>query len=599
MVEYEKNMQVLNNDKVDAVQKSECVKNLELLKSRKPDVLTFRDRNHIIKNVRHWKCFDQYKDWRVSDFYTRIVGYILNIDNLKLLEETVTQVFVVCNSDSIETGSKRHEALEAIKNKIITFKYATSYEEDGRESNVNHYTSSLICEDISVVNSEQKKYKIVDFIDNLYNISLKSCEIGNMEFPDPNPYKCPEISKHLKKLLYQFVVWTNVMDPLYDGIPETKSSCCSEARFKILKNDYSLKPIQVNKFVLRYISYINGECHLIRGNLKVMTLLDKDKIKRQNHEYVTEKNNIKADALENCRSEKYVVSSKNSENMRNGTICSESLPDLTSSVDKSNQYSDEVSIQVMKLPCTGGHLNVFRLYRGKKRQNYSIFSYESDYWLFLHKNPLMIVDSHSIECLKKPSYINEDVIDLFMVLKYETKDWKHVAFLSCGITQLIFGRNSAQTLKKPNKYFLFNKAQNGKLSHKIVFLPYALDDHWCLVVLDWDNSLFLHFDSMRLPNRQEEMKRKFDEFIQHCRCIKKPGILSLASKNWKIRIPRDQYPLQGDGYNCGCFVMATMDNILQHRKMSSAMLLADSYRIKILDFFQSLFNRYLSKSYLW
>lgn len=589
LVEYEQNMQVISNDKTDANRKSECEQYVQLLKTRKPDVLIFRDRNHIIKNVRHWKCFDKYKDWRISDFYTRVVGFILNIDNLKMLEETITQVFVVCNSDSIEIGSITHKSLEALTNKIETFNYDVSYEEDGQESNINHYTSSLICENFSLLNSEQKKYKIVDFVDNLYNDSLKSCVIGNREFPDPNSYKCAEISEHLKKLLYQFVVWTNVMDPLYDGIPATKSSCCSEARFKLLKTDYNIKAIQANKFVLRYISYINGESHLIRGNLKLMKLLDKNENVPKNRKNIIKKGTIQTNAMENNCAEKYVVSSDNSVSLRNGRTCkkSESLVDLFSSAYETNQSNDEISIEVIKLACTGGNLNVFRLYRAQQLQTYSIFSYKSDFWFFLHNKPSLVLHNLSVECLKRPSYINEDVIDLFMLIKYESKEWKNVAFLSCHITQLIFGQRSAETFKKPKKYFLFNKVQSSEMSYEIVFLPYALNGHWCLVVLDWQNSLFTHFDSLRLPNRQEEIKHKFDLFIEHCRSVKKPGILNLASKSWKIEDPRDQYHPQKDSYNCGCFVMDTMNNIVKNRKMAFTSFRANLYRIQILDFFFS------------
>lgn len=83
-------------------------------KDKNFDVTVFRDRNHIIKNVRNWKCFDQCKDWRVKDFYTRIVGYTLNIRSLKLFQQTITETFIVCNSDTIDSSSNAEKALKSL-----------------------------------------------------------------------------------------------------------------------------------------------------------------------------------------------------------------------------------------------------------------------------------------------------------------------------------------------------------------------------------------------------------------------------------------------------------------------------------------------------
>lgn len=174
----------------------------------KPDVLIFRDRNHIIKNVRNWKCFEKCEDWCMKDFYTRIIGFVLTINSLKLFKETAYQIFLVLNSDAIELGSSVYIALDALLSKIETFCPLEAHKDISGGSDKTNYISNIIDENLPTYHGRNETYQTTKFIDDLYNDSLRECSIGNMNFPEPNRFKLPEIIDYLKPLFYQFVTFT-------------------------------------------------------------------------------------------------------------------------------------------------------------------------------------------------------------------------------------------------------------------------------------------------------------------------------------------------------------------------------------------------------
>ena len=105
----------------------------------KPICLIKRDRNHLIKNVCQWTCFEK-EEWHVKDFYVRVIGYCLEINDLSLLEETLRDIIVVCNSDTINIGTESFNSCERLIHKIKTFNYDTPKEKSG----MRHKTEETI-----------------------------------------------------------------------------------------------------------------------------------------------------------------------------------------------------------------------------------------------------------------------------------------------------------------------------------------------------------------------------------------------------------------------------------------------------------------------
>ena len=150
-------------------------------KSSKPICLIKRDRNHLIKNVCQWVCFEK-KPWHVKDFYVRIIGYCLGINNLILLEETLREITIVCNSDTIDEGSKSYLSFTRLMDKIKTFKYNTPKEQcstkNNTEQKIESNSNSILrkTERFEVGSSQIAKY-----IHDIYNESLGDCSNASNE----------------------------------------------------------------------------------------------------------------------------------------------------------------------------------------------------------------------------------------------------------------------------------------------------------------------------------------------------------------------------------------------------------------------------------
>ena len=88
-----------------------------------------RDRNHLIKNVTKWKCFDKNKDG-VKDFYCRCIAYALRVDSFKLLEKVLISILIVAQSDTCNVNRECYQKKKWLIEKIETFDYNNLYEEE-------------------------------------------------------------------------------------------------------------------------------------------------------------------------------------------------------------------------------------------------------------------------------------------------------------------------------------------------------------------------------------------------------------------------------------------------------------------------------------
>ena len=56
------------------------------------------DKAHLINTVRNWKCFKS-KNRNIINFYSRCIGDLSQIENLKELKEIVKAICMICNSE--------------------------------------------------------------------------------------------------------------------------------------------------------------------------------------------------------------------------------------------------------------------------------------------------------------------------------------------------------------------------------------------------------------------------------------------------------------------------------------------------------------------
>lgn len=240
-----------------------CFKILNGEESVLPVCLVKRDRNHLMKNVTHWKCFNG-KDWRVKDFYSRCIAYALQVTNLELLETVLSSILIVAQSEAIDVSSECYKRYQWLVQKIETFNYDSLYEEETFGVNQYHKIQLLEIEDCKQVPDNILKY--------IYNINEK-CQLlasqNESDFPKPNFLECPGIVNNIVSLFSQFPSWTNVMHSYYPTAKDITSSTGSECYFRIMRNEFAMEhPRSVNRFILNHLTFIEGDTKIGRGMLK-------------------------------------------------------------------------------------------------------------------------------------------------------------------------------------------------------------------------------------------------------------------------------------------------------------------------------------------
>ena len=242
-----------------------CFKIIRGKCSTLPPCLIKRDRNHLIKNVTRWKCFKD-NDWRVKDFYCRCVAYSFEIDNLQLLEEVLSSIFIVCQSESCDKGSECYSKKQWLMNKIETFNYEGPIEKPTQEVHKNNNSIEILeTEDLK----EMPKI-IVDYLHEINTNCQLKCSINDkVDFPEPNFLECSNVVDNIILLYSQFPAWTNTLNSFYPSAKNVASSTGSECYFRILRREYNMNhPVSANRFILNHLKIIDGETKLGRATLK-------------------------------------------------------------------------------------------------------------------------------------------------------------------------------------------------------------------------------------------------------------------------------------------------------------------------------------------
>lgn len=243
-------------------------------------------------------------------------------------------------------------------------------------------------------------------------------------------------------------------------------------------------------------------------------------------------------------------------------------------------FDNSIVENIILLPTKSGNHPVVQL-RGPFK-NYIICKCASKYF----RSESAEVTNNDILCSQVPKYINNYVIDMFMSLKSKTEAWNHICFLPCDFTNYILGDLWENMFTLPSHHWLFNHCNQAPDDQvDLVFLPYNSRNHWGLVVLDRNDSTFLHYDSLGF-NDADTIKSKFDTFLEHCRKIGKCP-LELSSSDWTKIDAYEDYPKQFDGYNCGCYVMFYMHKRACEISLEGLSFDPNSFRKDILEYFLS------------
>lgn len=81
-------------------------------------------------------------------------------------------------------------------------------------------------------------------------------------------YYLPELGKHIKRLCYDFPIWTGIMNTIFDSPFLIATSAPVESSFNQLKNQvlwFDRRPMSVDRFVIKHINSINSDTKIFRS----------------------------------------------------------------------------------------------------------------------------------------------------------------------------------------------------------------------------------------------------------------------------------------------------------------------------------------------
>ena len=268
-----------------------------------PCCLIKRDRAHLIKNICKLKQFEK-ENWIKKDFYVRSIGYCLHLEDMKLFEDTIMALFIVCESEFCDVSTECYKRKKWLMEKISTFNFESYYGSTNTENEDAKNTMEENFESYIKLESEvENVYKITDYIHNIYNKSIKIVgSMTNNTLSIPNNYFLPSLCNYLIDLFIQFPAWTNIMNKYCHSKNTVSTSSASECYYRILRKDYQMNCcVSVDRFILNHLDYINGATKLGRTIAK--------KLKNKNLMNSSSKNN---EIITQANSQKLILKKKNS-----------------------------------------------------------------------------------------------------------------------------------------------------------------------------------------------------------------------------------------------------------------------------------------------
>lgn len=174
--------------------------------------------------------------------------------------------------------------------------------------------------------------------------------------------------------------------------------------------------------------------------------------------------------------------------------------------------------------------------------------------------------SDDLQTLDNSRFINDVVIDAFMVSKKKTSEsWANVDFFPLYLTINILGANRNVLRNREFSGFNINYT-----FHDLVFVPYCYNRHYLLIILDLKSETITRYDPLQhgLDNQAICDIELFLSFLKNCKTFYPMSKNNLVNINWKISYPSHNRHLQRDGCNCGSFIMSYMEEMAESSFLS-------------------------------
>ncbi|EPS73592.1 hypothetical protein M569_01169, partial [Genlisea aurea] len=179
--------------------------------------------------------------------------------------------------------------------------------------------------------------------------------------------------------------------------------------------------------------------------------------------------------------------------------------------------------------------------------------------LVTHKNSNIDITGETIQCLRQGSWLNDEVINVYLALLKEREMRDPGKFLKCHFFNTFFFRK----LVNGNGGYNFQSVKRWTTRRKLgyflwdcekIFVPIHKEVHWCLAIINKKEKKFQYLDSLRGTDRHvlnvlsrytvDEAKDKTGQDID--------------ISSWEHEFVSD-LPAQENGFDCGMFMIKYVD----------------------------------------
>lgn len=179
--------------------------------------------------------------------------------------------------------------------------------------------------------------------------------------------------------------------------------------------------------------------------------------------------------------------------------------------------------------------------------------------LVTHQESNIEITGEMLQCLKPGAWLNDEVINLYLVLLKEREQRDPQKFLKCHFFNSFFykkliGGRGGYDYKSVRRWTTQRKLGYCLFECDKIFIPIHKEIHWCLAVINKKDEKFQYLDSLRGRDKQV-MTVLARYFVDE---VKDKSGKDIDVSSWKQEFVED-LPEQQNGYDCGVFMIKYSD----------------------------------------
>ncbi|GAB4851292.1 hypothetical protein Ancab_030588 [Ancistrocladus abbreviatus] len=179
--------------------------------------------------------------------------------------------------------------------------------------------------------------------------------------------------------------------------------------------------------------------------------------------------------------------------------------------------------------------------------------------LVTHEDSNIQITGQVLQCLMPCAWLNDEVINLFLVLLKERERRDPKRFLKCHFFNTFFykkliGGKNGYDYKSVRRWTTQKKLGYGLLECDKIFVPIHKEIHWCLAVINKKDEKFQYLDS--LGGRDTKVMNVLARY--YVDEVKDKSAQDIDVSSWEHEYVED-LPVQENGFDCGVFMIKYAD----------------------------------------